>query len=123
MRAIDLAANQPPNRSANDDVRGEMLFSKDAGCAHSRGQTVNCHLRERAWIFVGDYTGDGPGHGRMVRRKRHAMLKKVAEPLALVGTFSSKRVLERRIDGKTIDRRFSRKNPCLPLVIVMGHDR
>src|ERR1700687_4557801 len=119
MRAINLAANEPTNCCANDYVRREMLLSHDTGRAHSRSQSVNGHLRERAWIFVGNYAGDGPGYGRVVRRKRDPMLKKVTEPLAFVGTLSPKRVLECRIDGNTIDCSFSRKNARLSLMVIV----
>src|ERR1700682_2841983 len=109
MRAINLTANEPPNRCANDHVRREMLFSHDTGRAHSRSQPVNGHLRERPWIFVGDDAGDRPGDGRMVRRKRDAMFEEFTEAVTLVGTLSSKRVFECRIERKTVDRRFARE--------------
>src|SRR6202171_4711851 len=102
MRAINVAANEPPNRDANDHVRREMLFSHDTGRAHSRSQPVNGHLRERPGIFVGDDAGNRPGYGRMVRRKRDAMFEEFTEAVALVGTLSAKQVLECRIDGNTI---------------------
>src|SRR5216683_3651907 len=107
MRAKDLAANQPSNRTAHNNIRGKMLFSEDARCAHGRGQAIDRKLCKRTGIFVGDDAGDGPGYRRVVRWKRDAMLKKIAEPLALVGALSSKRVFECRIDGKTVDRGFS----------------
>src|ERR1700740_713365 len=107
MCAINLPTNQPSNRSPYDNVRRKMLLPHDTRRAYSRGQSVCRNLSEWAWIFVRDDAGDGPGYGGMVRRKRIAMLKKVAEPLALVGTFSSKRVLECGINCQTIDCSFS----------------
>src|SRR5260221_7683175 len=97
-----------------------MLFPDHAGSAHSRGQAVDRKLCERTGIFVGDNTGDAPSYGRRVGRKRDAMLKEVAEPLALVRAFSSKHVLECRTDRKTVDCRFSSEEAGLPMVIVVG---
>src|SRR5882672_12051825 len=97
-----------------------MLPSEDSRGAHGRGQSVCRDLCEWARILVGEDAGDGPRHGRMVRWKRDAALKKVAQSLALVGAFSSKRVLECRTNAKTVDRRLAREDTRLSLVVIMG---
>src|SRR5712672_3696160 len=55
----------------------------------------------------------------MVGRKRIAMLEKVAESMIFVGACSAERVLKYCVHTQTIDRRFSRKNAGLPLMIVV----
>src|SRR5712672_1963736 len=55
----------------------------------------------------------------MVGRKRIAMLEKVTESVIFVGTCSAERVLKYCVHTQTIDRRFSRKNACFPLMIVV----
>src|SRR5260370_20192737 len=96
-----------------------MLLSHDSRCTHNCSQSVDGHLCQRPGIFVSDHAGDGPRYGGMVGRKRNATLEKVAESRALIGAFSSKRIFQCRIDSKTINRSFSRKNACFPLVIVV----
>src|SRR5258708_17998797 len=67
-----------------------MLLSEHSAGPHCCGWSVNHRLGKGTGIFMGDNAGDGPGHGRMVGRKRSAILKKVAKPLALVRALPSK---------------------------------
>jgi hypothetical protein len=47
------------------------------------------------------------------------MFEESTEAVAFVGTLSPKYVLECRIDGDAIDRRFAREEASLPLVVIV----
>src|SRR5258705_6929793 len=118
MSAIHLPTNQPADRASDQNIRRKMPFSADARCTDGSSQPVNNHLGKRTWILVSYDTSDGPGHRRMIRRKRSPMFEKPSQPLSLVRAFSSKRIFESAVHHETIDRRFSSKNARFPVTIV-----
>src|ERR1700730_15907712 len=119
MCTIYLPPNQPTDRAANHDVGGEMLLSKNSGCADGSSQTIHGQLGERPWVFVRDYAGNRPRHRGVVRRKRVATLEKVSRTIALVRSLPAERIFERCVDSITVDCRFRGKDTGLSLMVIV----
>ena len=52
---IDLAAEIPAERAANDDIRREVLLASHAGGANPGGQSISHDFGERSGILVRQY--------------------------------------------------------------------
>src|SRR5215469_8626836 len=97
-----------------------MLLGREARDGHCRRHTVCQNLREGSGIFVRKHGGNGPCRSGVLGRKRIATAPTITLIIIFERTLASEGILESRHDRRTIDRCLARKEPRLPLMIVVG---
>src|SRR5579863_4537912 len=97
MGTVNLPANQVAQGTADEYIRGEMLFAGDARQADGGCSTIRQRLTQPSVVFVGDYRCKSEGQGGMTGRERKLAptLEKPACAIVFDRALPLKRILER----------------------------
>src|SRR5690242_7885843 len=107
MRAVNITANPPTQRTPDNDVRKVMLVPRKPRDAHRARNSIRRDLhRGSILVLVRDDSRDGPRLCAVSRRKRAAAIKKFTALAAIQRTRALRDALQNTLDNDAVDYRF-----------------
>src|SRR5690242_14799198 len=107
MRAVNITANPPAQRTPHNDIRQVMLVPREPRDAHCGCDSIRGDLhRGTILVFMRDDARDGPRLCAVTRRKRAATVKELTALAAIQRSRALRHALQNPLNDDAIDYRF-----------------